>query len=152
MLVRRRLLQLSIFDLLLLTAAVTALLVSYEAMAPRTLVYTCGFIGGLLGAAVSMNRAQPRLWQILLLGTMLGVGAGLLAALAIEALYHGIPFKSNWMWQFRRGRVPATHFGAPIGGLGGFTASALSAALFVFKSLLLRQRAQQKRNAEDERP
>jgi hypothetical protein len=137
---RRRLFQLSIHDLLLLTAAVTAMLVSYDALAPRALVYTVGFLGGLVGTAIALNRHEPRLWEALCLGAALGVMGGYLAAFAIEALRLGVPFASPWKWQFRIGWVPATNYAAMYGFIGGVAASGFSAAHCIFKSWVTQQR------------
>jgi hypothetical protein len=140
MLARRRLFQVSIYDMLLLTTAATAMLVSYEALAPRALVYTGGFVGGLVGTAIALNRVGPRLWEALCLGAAFGIIGGYLAAFAIEALHLGFPFESDWKWQFRRGRVPATEYAIAFGLLGGVAASALSTAHSIFKSWVRQQR------------
>jgi hypothetical protein len=150
MLARRRLLQLSIYDMLLLTTAVTAMLVSYGALAPRALVYTTGFVGGLVGTAIALNRREPRLWEALCLGTAFGIAGGYLAAFVIESLYRGVPFESDWKRVFRKGRVPATNYAAVYGGLGGVVASGLSTALTIFKGWVWQQRAEADREAQSE--
>jgi hypothetical protein len=109
------------------------MLVSYGALAPRAVVYTAGFIGGLVGTAIALNRSEPRLWEALCLGAACGLVGGYLAAFAIESLHRGVPYESAWKWQFRRGRVPATSFAIPYGVLGGVAASGLSTALHLFK-------------------
>jgi hypothetical protein len=141
MLARRRLFQLSIYDMLLITTAAIAMLVSYGALAPRALVYTSGFIGGLVGTAIALNRREPRLREALCLGAMCGIAGGYLAAYAIEDLHRGIPFESEWKWVFRKGRVPATNYAVIYGFVGGLAASGLSTALCVFKSWVVQQRA-----------
>jgi hypothetical protein len=141
MLSRRRLFQLSIYDLLLLTTAVTAMLVGYGAQAPRALVYTVGFVGGLLGTAIALNRREPRLWEAIILGAAFGVAGGYLAAFGIEALHRGIPYESAWKWHFKKGRrVPATNYAPMYGLIGGVAASGLSTSLCVFKSWVSQQR------------
>ena len=147
MLARRRLLQLSIFDLLLATAAVVAVLVSYESRAPRALIYSFGFLGGLAGGALAMNRAQPKIWQAIGLGVLAGIAAGWLAAFGIEAFTLSLPRSSPWKWPYYNGRVPATEFATRLGATGGFVASALATAICVFKSWVVEQRA---RDAEYE--
>jgi hypothetical protein len=138
---RRRLLQLSIYDLLLLTAALTAMLVSYDALAPRALVYTSGFVGGLVGTAIGLSRNEPRVGEALCLGAACGIVGGYLAAFAIESLHRGFPIESDWKWQFRKGRVPATHFGALYGVVGGVVASGLTIAIEIGKGWVRQQRA-----------
>jgi hypothetical protein len=141
MLARRRLFQLSIFDLLLTTAAVVAMLVSYESRAPRALIYSFGFLGGLAGSAIAMNRAQPKVWQAIGLGGLVGIAAGWLAAFGIEALTLSLPRSSPWKWPYYNGRVPATEFATQLGATGGFVASALATAICVFKSWVVEERA-----------
>jgi hypothetical protein len=140
MLARRRLFQLSIYDMLLLTTAATAMLVSYGALAPRALVYTGGFVGGLVGTAIALNRKEPRLWESICLGAAFGVAGGYLAAFGIEALRLGVPIASPWKWQFRIGWVPATDYAFMYGLVGGLVASGLSTALHAFKSWVRQQR------------
>jgi hypothetical protein len=139
MLARRRLFQISLFDILLAMTAVIAMLVSYESLAPRAFIYTFGFVGGLFGTALEMNRNQPRLWHILYLAASFGIGGGYLAALVIDALCHGIPYESPWMWQSRRGRVPTIQYALPFGLLGGSVAGGLSTLLRVFKTWVQQQ-------------
>jgi hypothetical protein len=141
MLARRRLFQLSIFDLLLTTAAVVAVLVSYESRAPRALIYSFGFLGGLVGAALAMNRARPKMWEAVVLGVLMGIVAGWSAALGIEALTLSLPRSSPWKWPYYNGRVPATEFASRLGATGGFVSSALATAICVFKSWAAAQRA-----------
>jgi hypothetical protein len=148
MLARRRLFQLSIYDLLLLTTAATAMLVSYGALAPRSLVYTGGFVSGLVGTAVALNRNEPRLWEALCLGAAFGVAGGYFTAFAIEALHRGFPFESEWKWQYHRGRVPATDYAAMYGLLGGIVASGLSTALSTLKGWVRQRRAEANREAQ----
>jgi len=140
MLARRRLLQLSIYDLLRLTTAATAMLVGYGALAPRVLVYTAGFVGGLVGTAVALNRNERRLWEALCLGAAVGIAGGYLAAFVIEALHRGVPFESAWKWHVRRGWVPATQYAVMYGFIGGVAASGLSAALHIFKGWVRQRR------------
>jgi hypothetical protein len=143
MLARRRLFQLSIFDLLLTTAAAVAVLVSFESHAPRTLVYSFGFIGGLAGSAVAMNRTQPRVWEAVGLGVLIGIAAGWLAAFGIEAMTLSLSRSSPWKWPYHNGRVPATRFATQLGATGGFMASALATSICVFKSWAHEQRARE---------
>ena len=124
MLARRRLFQLSIYDMLLVTTAATAMLVGYGALAPRVLVYTFGFVGGLVRTAIALNRNQPRIWEAIVLAAAFGVAGGYVAAFAIEALYRGLPYESDWKLQFRRGRVPATNSATMYGLIGGVVARA----------------------------
>jgi len=145
MLARRRLFQLSIYDLLLLTTATTAMLVAYGALAPRVLVYTSGFLGGLAGAALALNRDRPRLWESLCFGAVLGIVGGYVAGFAIEALHRGVPFESAWKWQFRRGRIPATNYAVVYGAIGGVVASVLTTGLVVFKSWVREEREEAER-------
>jgi hypothetical protein len=140
MLVRRRLFQLSVFDMLLAMTAATAMLVCYGALAPRALVYTAGFVGGLVGTALAMNRGQPRVFEALCLGAAFGMAGGYIGAFAIEALHRGIPFKSAWMWQLSKGRVPATEYAAVYGLIGGVVASVLSSSLRVVRARAAQQR------------
>jgi hypothetical protein len=141
MLARRRLFQLSIFDLLLTTAAAVAVLVSFESHAPGALIYSFGFLGGLVGAALAMNRAQPKVWQTVGLGGLIGIVAGWLTAFGIEALTLSLPRSSPWKWPYYSGRVPATEFATRLGATGGFVSSALATAICVFRSWVAEQRA-----------
>jgi hypothetical protein len=149
MLARRRLFQVSIYDLLLMTTAAVAMLVCYDALAPRGLVYTSGFVGGLAGTAIARNRSVPRVWEALCLGAAFGMAGGYLAAFVIEALYRGVPFESDWKWIFRKGRVPATNYAAMYGLIGGVVASGLSTALSAFKGRVRRQRERDGGGHED---
>jgi hypothetical protein len=103
-------------------------------------VYTAGFVGGLVGTAIALNRSVPRVWEAICLGAALGILGGYLAAFAIESLHRGFPFESAWKWQFRRGRVPATNFAVVYGVLGGIAASGLSTALHMLKGWVRKQR------------
>ena len=146
MLARRRLFQLSIYDMLLVMTAATAMLVCYESLAPRALVYTSGFMGGLVGTALALNRSQPRVFEAICMGVAFGMAGGYVAALAIEALQYGIPFESAWKWQFRKGRVSAMEYAALYGLIGGVAASALSTSLNVFKGWVRQQREREALN------
>ena len=127
---------------------VTALLVGYGAQAPRALVYTVGFVGGLFGTVIALNRHEPRLWEAIILGAAFGVVGGYLAAYAIEALYRGVPFESAWNWHFKKGRVPATNYALMYGLIGGVASCVLSTALHIFKSWVRQQRAEADREAQ----
>ena len=122
---RRRLFQVSVFDLLLAMTAVIALLVNHQASAPRALIYTAGFFGGLNGTAIAMNGKQPRVWQVFLLGSLVGIGAGWVAAIYVEVLSRGYLFNSGLRWHSPRPRVSALQFATPFGIAGGLVASVL---------------------------
>jgi hypothetical protein len=124
LLARRRLLQISVFDSILVTTGVIALIVNFQALAPRGFIYTTGFFGGLLGTAVAMNRSVPRWWEILCLGAVVGVAGGWLGAAVIEALYRGV-VESPWHWYAWRGRVAPTNYATGFGATGGLAASIL---------------------------
>lgn len=149
MLARRRLLQLSVFDLFLATTAVVSLLVSYDLRAERAFVYTFGFAGGLMGTAIALNRKQPTWWLVLLLGSLIGVAGGFMGALIIEALHHGLSSMSTWRWHFEKGRRPATKLAIPFGLLGGALASILSTSLRVFR-LCAKQERESYRSIDDQ--
>lgn len=131
----RRLLQISIFDLFLATTAVIALLVSYQASAPRAIVYTSGYIGGLFGTAIAMSRRAPRTWQVLVLGGFVGVCIGWVATMCIGALPVGLPFSRGWQfyWQAnpirRRNVVDITTELSLAGALAASVLYATTAAL-----------------------
>jgi hypothetical protein len=142
MLARRRLLQLSVFDLLLATTAAIALLVSYDLRAESAFVYTFGFAGGLVGTAIALNAKQPRWWLVFLLGSLLGIVAGYVGAQVIEAL-NLRSTSPTWRWRFEKGQPPVVTLAIPYGLAGGVIASILSTALHVFRSWIreARQRA-----------
>jgi hypothetical protein len=144
MLARRRLLQLSVFDLLLATTAAIALLVSYDLRAENAFVYTFGFAGGIFGTAIALNAGRPRWWFVLFLGSLFGIAAGYAGTQVIEAL-NLRSTSPAWRWRFEKGQPPVVTLAIPYGLLGGLVASILSTSLHVFRSWLrqARQRAGQ---------
>ena len=134
---QRRLLQNSVLDLLLAMAAVTALIVTYQSLAPRAFIYTASFLGGLCGAAFALSRKQPRACEVICVGILFGVSASWIGALVIEALRHRMLFESPWIWeQSPRGRTPATRYATVIGAVGGAFASGLYATLLLLNARL----------------
>jgi hypothetical protein len=134
---RRRLLQVSVLELFLGTTSVVALLVCCQAFAPFAIVYTAGFIGGLLGTAIGMNRREPRLWEMLCIGGLVGVCVGWIAAIVIGALPIGFPLTRAWRFFWRRNPVTRTivvDITTELALTGGLVATALYASLAILKA------------------
>jgi hypothetical protein len=118
-------------------ATVIALIVTYQSLAPRAFVYTAGFLGGLIGAAIALSRKQPRISEVFFFGILTGIAAGWIGALVIEALRHRYLFATPWIWeQSPQGRVPATRYASVIAGIGGAVASGLYATLSLLNARL----------------
>jgi hypothetical protein len=132
---QRRLLQNSVVDLMLATAVVVALIITHQSLAPRAFVYTGGFLGGLLGAAIGLSRPEPRVRDVAFAGLVVGITVAWVGALLIEALRHGMLIYTPWFTQeSHRGRIPATNYTMLFGAIGGLVGSALYTALLTVKS------------------
>jgi hypothetical protein len=134
---RRRLLQVSVLELFLGTTSVIALLVCCQAFAPFAIVYTAGFIGGLLGTAIGLNRREPRVWELLCLGGLVGIGVGWIAAICIGALPIGFPLTRAWRFFWIRNpltRANVVDMTTELALTGSLVATALYASLVILKA------------------
>ena len=137
---RRRVWQISLFEMLLATTAVIAIVICVQAAVPPAFAYTVGFAGGLLGSAAAMCLPKRSAWGLAMAGGLAGVVAALAGMYAFEGFLPTDPRLTKLYGTTRLERIEALlGLAASRGAIGGLVGTVLYSVIAALNEWARRQ-------------